>query len=126
MANNKTKSIEDVKSFARKVYRRKLFQWITNKTILTLAILLAIYLFWLIYSKVFFFTHVEWKIFPITLLLSLAPFFFGKPTLSETIEFLEKEIKELKSRLYLVTEPYPAILDSKAYRKRIWHGESCT
>jgi len=63
-------------------------------------------------------TQVEWKIFPLTLLLSLIPFLFGKPNISETVEFIERETKELKGRLYLIMDPYPSALDSELYRKR--------
>ena len=63
-------------------------------------------------------TPLEWKIFPLSFLLSLIPFLFGKPNLPETVDFLEKRIKELKGRLYLVIEPYPAALDSKTYTKK--------
>lgn len=110
--------MDNIKSFVSQVYRRKLLKWIMNQTILSLSIFLTIYLFWLIYNKLFFMTPLEWKIFPLTMLFSVAPFLFGKPNLSGTIEFLEKRINELKGRLYLVMEPYPAALDSKTYKKR--------
>jgi hypothetical protein len=110
--------MDNIKSFVKQIYRRKFQKWMLSQTILSLSILLTIYLFWLIYSNVFFLTHVEWKIFAVTLLLSLVPFLLYKPNLSGTYEFLEKQIKELKGRLFLVMEPYPAALDSKTYKKR--------
>jgi hypothetical protein len=117
MENDK-KFIDDIRLFVSQVYRRKIFQWITNKTLLTISILLTVYLFWLIFNKILFMTQAEWNILPLTLILSLAPFLFGKPNISETIEFLEKQIKGLNGRLYLVIEPYPTALDSKVYKKR--------
>jgi hypothetical protein len=110
--------MDNIKFFVSKVYRRKLFQWISNKTLLTLSIMLTVYLFWLIFNKIFFMTQAEWNIFPLTLILSLVPFLFGKPNISGTIDFLEKQIEGLKGRLYLVMEPYPTALDSKVYKKR--------
>ncbi len=110
--------MDDVKTFVSQVYRRKLFQWIIKKTLLTLSILLAVYLFWLIFNKIFFMTQAEWNIFPLTLILSLASFLFGKPNISGIIDSLEKQIKTLKGRLYLVMEPYPTAHDSKVYMKK--------
>jgi hypothetical protein len=118
MENNKIKALEYVNDFVRRTYRRKLLRWVTNQTILMFSILLTFYLFWLIYNNLFLLTQLEWQIFPLSLLFSLAPFLFGKPNISSTIEFLEKRIKELKGRLYLAMEPYPSPLDSKVYKKR--------
>ncbi len=118
MVSDKTKYLENIEAFVKRIYRRKLFQWIINKTILTVAILLTVYLFWLIYNRAFFMTRLEWKIFPISLLFSFIPFLFCKPSLCGTIELLEKRIEELKGRLYLVMEPYPSVLDSEVYKKR--------
>ncbi|MEJ2567792.1 MAG: hypothetical protein P8Z50_02790 [candidate division WOR-3 bacterium] len=89
-----------------------------NKSFVTFPLLLIIYLFWAIFNNQFYMTPLEWKIFPLSFLLSLIPFLFGKPNLPETVDFLEKRIKELKGRLYLVIEPYPAALDSKTYTKK--------
>ncbi|MBN1694827.1 hypothetical protein JW879_05455 [candidate division WOR-3 bacterium] len=110
--------MNEVKTFVSQIYRRKLFQWIINKTLLTLSLLLTVYLFWLIFNKFLLMTQAEWNILPLTLILSLVPFLFGKPDISGTIDFIEKQIEGLKGRLYLVMEPYPAALDSKAYTKR--------
>jgi hypothetical protein len=107
-----------VKTFVRQTHRRKIFQWFINKTLLTLSFLLTIYLFWLLFDRNFYMTQLEWIFFPFTLLLSFIPFLLGKPNISETIEFLEKKIRELKGRLYLVMEPYPSALDSETYKKR--------
>jgi len=118
MNNNKSKPIKDIQSFVKKVYRRHLYQWIINKVLTTLSLLFTIYLFWIIYNHFFYMTQSEWKIFPLTFFFSLTPFLFGKPNLSETLDFLENEIKELKGRLYLIIEPYPAALDSETYTKK--------
>lgn len=117
MGNDK-KIIDNIKSFVSQIYKRKLLKWTLSQAILSLSIFLTIYLFWLIYNKFFFMTQLEWNFLPITLLLSFVPFLLCKPNLSGTYEFLEKRIKELKGRLYLVMEPYPAALDSKTYQKR--------
>jgi hypothetical protein len=118
MKNDKSKPIKDIQTFISQVYRRKLLKWIINQTVFSLSILLTIYLFWMIFNNQFYMTPLEWKIFPLSFLLSLTPFLFGKPNLSETVDFLEKEIEELKGRLYLIIEPYPSTLDSKVYEKR--------
>ena len=118
MKNSESKPIKVIQKSVLKIHRRKLSRWIINKSLLFLSILLSVHLFWLIFNNVLYMTRVEWSVFPLTMLLSLIPFLFGKPNLSETIEFLEKEIKELKGRLFLVMEPYPSVLDSKAYEKR--------
>jgi hypothetical protein len=104
--------------FVRQIYRRQLFQWITNKTIFTLALLLTVYLFWLIFDRLFYITPLESDISLITILPCLIPFLFGKPNLSSTLEFIERKIKSLKGRLYLVMEPYPSSFDSKKYREK--------
>jgi len=117
MENDK-KTMYDIKLFVSQVYKKKLLAWITNKALLTLSILLTVYLFWLLFNRIFYMTQAEWNIFPLTLILSLIPFLSGKPNISEIIEFLEKQIKELKGRLYLIMEPYPTALDSKVYKKR--------
>ncbi len=118
MKNNISKPIKDIQAFARQTHRRRLYQWIINKALVTFSLLLIIYLFWIIYNQIFYMAQLEWKIFPLTLFFSLSPFLFGKPSPPETIEFLENQIKELKGRLYLVMEPYPSVLDSKAYEIR--------
>jgi hypothetical protein len=110
--------MNNVKAFVNHIYRRKLLNWAMNKTLLALSLFLAVYLFWLFFNKIFYMTPLEWKIFPFTLIFSLIPFIFGKPNISEAVEFLEKEIKELKGRLYLIMEPYNSALDSPVYRKR--------
>ncbi len=110
--------MNDVKTFVNRIYKRKFLHWIANKTLFALFLFLLICFFALIFNESFYMTQVEWKIFPLTLLLSLLPFLSGKPNISETVEFLEKQIKEFKGRLYLVMEPYPSALDSELYRKR--------
>jgi len=63
-------------------------------------------------------TPIEWRIMPFTFLVVFIPIFFGKPTISQIIDYLENRIKDLKGRLYLVMDPFPTPLDSKKYRKR--------
>jgi len=110
--------MDNVKAFVNNIYKRKLLNWTINKTLLALSLSLTVYLSWLFFNKNFYMTPLEWKILPLTLIFSLIPFIFGKPNISETVEFLEKEIKELKGRLYLIMEPYTSALDSPVYKKR--------
>jgi len=118
MKKNESKPIKYIQSLVTQAHRRRLSQWIINQTILSLSLFLIVYLSWKIYNQIFYMTTLEWKIFPLTLFFSFAPFLFEKPNLSGTVDLLEKRIKELKGRLYLVMEPYPAALDSVTYTKK--------
>jgi len=107
-----------IKTFVTNIQKKKTLIWLIDKTLFSLSLLLSCYLFWLIFDRVFYMTPLERNIFPLTLLFCLIPFTFGKPTLSSTVEFIEREIKGLKGRLYLIVEPYPSAFDSEIYRKK--------
>jgi hypothetical protein len=110
--------MNNIKVFVNNIYRRKLLNWAINKSFFVLSLSFAVYLFWLFFNKNFYMTSMEWKLFPLTLIFCLIPFLFGKPNIRKTVEFIEKEVKDLKGRLYLIIEPYPSVLDSPVYKKR--------
>jgi len=107
-----------IKTFVRNIHKRKNLVWLINKTFLFLSLSLTLFLFWLLFDRVFYMTPLERNILPLTMLFCLVSFLFGKPNLSSTLEFIEKGITDLKGRLYLIMEPYPSTLDSKIYRKK--------
>jgi hypothetical protein len=110
--------MDNIKVFVNNIYRRKFLNWAINKMLLVLSLSLIVYLFWLFFNKEFYMTPLEWNFSPLTLIFCLIPFLFGKPTIRTTVDFIEKEVKDLKGRLYLITEPYPSALDSPVYKKR--------
>ncbi len=63
-------------------------------------------------------TTIEWWIMPFSLILAFIPFLYGRPTISDTTDYLENTNTKLKGRLYLIMDPFPSILDSEKYRKR--------
>ena len=110
--------MNNVKTFVCRVYKRKKLEWIINSFFLSLSLFLTVYLFWVLFNQFIYMNPFEWKIMPFTLLFTFLPFFFGKPSLSVTVDFLESRIKELKGRLYLVMDPFHTSLDSNKYREK--------
>ncbi len=110
--------MNDIKTFVQKVYTGKRNLWLIKKSLLSITIFLGIYLFWILFNRIFVITPLEWRLMPLSFIPVSLPFLHNRPIIMGVVEHLENRIKELKGRLYLIMEPFPTPLDSEKYRKQ--------